>query len=434
MAGAGTRLFEAGAILTANQVNTYLMDQVVSRFADASARDAAYGNANQPSLAEGRICYLDSTNKVYIYTGSAWEEIGSQIEAGEVGTTEIANSAVTTDKINDSAVTTAKIADGTIVNADINASAAIALSKLATGTQGTVVLHNSSGVPTATALSGDVTVTNAGVTAISSGVVINADINSAAAIALSKLASGTSAQVVLANSSGVPTYTTISGDVTVTNTGVTAIGSGKVTSDMIADGAIVNADINASAAIALSKLASGTSAQVVLANSSGVPTYTTISGDIAISNTGVATIQANSVALGTDTTGNYMSDITAGTGLTVTHTAGEGSTATVALAGYSFNTSSVAYTLAASDNNKVVESTASSAIDITVPPYSSVPFAAGSEIVVFQRGAGKVRILAGSGVTILSTPGNYLRAQYSGATLVNRDTNIWLLFGDLSAS
>lgn len=434
MAGAGTRLFEAGAILTANQVNTYLMDQVVSRFADASARDAAYGNANQPSLAEGRICYLDSTNKVYIYTGSAWEEIGSQIEAGEVGTTEIANSAVTTDKINDSAVTTAKIADGTIVNADINASAAIALSKLATGTQGTVVLHNSSGVPTATALSGDVTVTNAGVTAISSGVVINADINSAAAIALSKLASGTSAQVVLANSSGVPTYTTISGDVTVTNTGVTAIGSGKVTSDMIADGAIVNADINASAAIALSKLASGTSAQVVLANSSGVPTYTTISGDIAISNTGVATIQANSVALGTDTTGNYMSDITAGTGLTVTHTAGEGSTATVALAGYSFNTSSVAYTLAASDNNKVVESTASSAIDITVPPYSSVPFAVGSEIVVFQRGAGKVRILAGSGVTILSTPGNYLRAQYSGATLVNRDTNIWLLFGDLSAS
>lgn len=434
MAGAGTRLFEAGAILTANQVNTYLMDQVVSRFADASARDAAYGNANQPSLAEGRICYLDSTNKVYIYTGSSWEEIGSQIEAGEVGTTEIANSAVTTDKINDSAVTSAKIADGTIVNADINASAAIALSKLATGTQGTVVLHNSSGVPTATALSGDVTVTNAGVTAISSGVVVNADINAAAAIALSKLASGTSAQVVLANSSGVPTYTTLSGDVTVSDSGVTAIGSGKVTSAMIADGAIVNADINASAAIALSKLASGTSAQVVLANSSGVPTYTTISGDIAISNTGVATIQANSVALGTDTTGNYMSDITAGTGLTVTHTAGEGSTATVALAGYSFNTSSVAYTLAASDNNKVVESTASAAIDITVPPYSSVPFAVGSEIVVFQRGAGKVRILAGSGVTILSTPGNYLRAQYSGATLVNRDTNIWLLFGDLSAS
>lgn len=42
-----------------------------------------------------------------------------------------------------------------------------------------------------------------------------------------------------------------------------------------------------------------------------------------------ATIAANSVALGTDTTGNYMSGITAGTGITVSHTAGEGSTATI---------------------------------------------------------------------------------------------------------
>lgn len=40
---------------------------------------------------------------------------------------------VGTDSITDSAVTSGKIADGTIVNADINASAAIALSKLATG-------------------------------------------------------------------------------------------------------------------------------------------------------------------------------------------------------------------------------------------------------------------------------------------------------------
>lgn len=40
MAGAGVRLFTAGSILTASQVNDYLMDQAVCRFADASARDA----------------------------------------------------------------------------------------------------------------------------------------------------------------------------------------------------------------------------------------------------------------------------------------------------------------------------------------------------------------------------------------------------------
>jgi hypothetical protein len=116
-----------------------------------------------------------------------------------------------------------------------------------------------------------------------------------------------------------------------TGTVVTTGDTGSVTSTMIVDGTIVNTDINASASIALSKLASGTSAQVVIANSSGVPTYTTLSGDVTISDTGVASIAANSVALGTDTTGNYMADVSAGTGITVTHTVGEGSTATVAV-------------------------------------------------------------------------------------------------------
>jgi hypothetical protein len=47
--------------------------------------------------------------------------------------------------------------------------------------------------------------------------------------------------------------------------------------------------------------------------------------------TGSAVIQANSVALGTDTTGNYMTDASGGTGVTITHTPAEGSTATIAI-------------------------------------------------------------------------------------------------------
>lgn len=43
------------------------------------------------------------------------------------------------------------------------------------------------------------------------------------------------------------------------------------------------------------------------------------------------TIEPNSVVLGTDTVGNYMVDLTAGTGVTVTHTAGEASIATIAI-------------------------------------------------------------------------------------------------------
>jgi len=52
----------------------------------------------------------------------------------KVKTGSISDSAVTSDKINNSAVTSAKIVDGTIVNADINACAAIASSKLTVDT------------------------------------------------------------------------------------------------------------------------------------------------------------------------------------------------------------------------------------------------------------------------------------------------------------
>ena len=112
-----------------------------------------------------------------------------------------------------------------IVNADVSATAAIAHTKLASITAGQVLLGNGSNVPTATALSGDVTVNSSGVTAIGSGVIVDADINASAAIDLSKLATG-----------ALPTAITVA-------------------SANLVDGTIVNADINASAAIADTKLA-----------------------------------------------------------------------------------------------------------------------------------------------------------------------------------
>ena len=51
------------------------------------------------------------------------------------------------------------------------------------------------------------------------------------------------------------------------------------------------------------------------------------------------TVQINSITLGTDTTGNYMSDLTQGTGVTITHTPSEGSNATIAI-GQAVGTSS----------------------------------------------------------------------------------------------
>jgi sporulation protein YlmC with PRC-barrel domain len=193
MAGAGVTVFTAGSQLLASDVNTYLMDQVVAYFADVTARTNAFIGAGAPTLSPGRVCYLFSDNKLYVYNNTnEWQEIGAQLDDSEVTTAKINNLAVTEAKLADNSVTSAKILDGTIVNADINASAGIALSKLAAGTIGTVVLHNASGVPTATALSGDVTISSSGVTAISSDAIVNADVNSSAAIAYSKLNLATS--------------------------------------------------------------------------------------------------------------------------------------------------------------------------------------------------------------------------------------------------
>jgi hypothetical protein len=280
MAGAGVRLFTAGSVLTASQVNAYLMDQTIGRFADSAARDAAFGGLGEPSLSEGRVCYLDSDNKLYLYDGSTWVEIGAQIETGEVTEDKIATGAVTVDKLGTGAVTSAKILDGTIVNADINASAAVALSKLASGTAGQLVVHNASGVPTATTVTGDVTITSGGVTAIASGAIVNADVSASAAIELSKLATSTAGNIIVYNSSGVPTAVAETGDVTIDASGVTSISTGV----------IVNADINASAAIALSKLATSTAGNIIVYNSSGVPTAVAETGDITISDTGVTAI------------------------------------------------------------------------------------------------------------------------------------------------
>ena len=70
MAGAGAKLFNSGDVLTAAQVNTYLMDQTIMTFASTTARDAAFGGAGEPTLAEGMFAYTSDTNTLWLYTGS----------------------------------------------------------------------------------------------------------------------------------------------------------------------------------------------------------------------------------------------------------------------------------------------------------------------------------------------------------------------------
>jgi hypothetical protein len=70
----------------------------------------------------------------------------------------------------------ASVVRGGLVNADIDAAAAIAHTKLANITAGRVLLGNASNAPTATELTGDVTVSSTGVTSIAANAVVTADI------------------------------------------------------------------------------------------------------------------------------------------------------------------------------------------------------------------------------------------------------------------
>jgi len=90
------------------------------------------------------------------------------------------------------------------------------------------------------------------------------------------------------------------------------------------------------------------------------------------------------------------------------------------------------YTLALTDNGRLVTLSNASAITLTVPLNSSVAFATGAVVNIQQIGAGQVTVAGASGVTVTGT-GTKLRTQYSAAALVKTGTDSWTLIGDLSA-
>jgi|DEB0MinimDraft_10_1074344.scaffolds.fasta_scaffold39602_2 hypothetical protein len=68
----GFKDFAPGDILTAADVDDYLMRQAVMRFADASARTTALSGV----LVEGMMSYLKDTDAVEVYDGTSWVAVG----------------------------------------------------------------------------------------------------------------------------------------------------------------------------------------------------------------------------------------------------------------------------------------------------------------------------------------------------------------------
>jgi hypothetical protein len=70
-AGLGFKTFTTGEVLTAGDVNGYLM-QGINVFANATARDAAI-----TSPQEGQFAYTKDNNSLWYYSGSAWVASGA---------------------------------------------------------------------------------------------------------------------------------------------------------------------------------------------------------------------------------------------------------------------------------------------------------------------------------------------------------------------
>jgi hypothetical protein len=290
-----------------------------------SAPNATPASGGTAGNSKGEL-WLDSTNNDYslkTWDGSAWREI---------------------------VVTSAMIKDGTVVNADISASAAIGLSKLATG-----------------ALPSGITVASSNIV---DGTIVNADINASAAIVDTKLAtistagkvsnsattatsSNTANAIVTRDASGNFTAGTItanlSGNVTGNLTGTaSAIADNTVTSAKIVDGAIVNADINASAGIVDTKLATISTAGKVSNSATTATNANTASAIVARDGSGnfsagtiTATLSGSATALNTSNTyqvGAVGVGTAAGTG-TVVDVAGRYAQTVVAVGALDINCS-----------------------------------------------------------------------------------------------
>jgi hypothetical protein len=170
---------------------------------------------------------------------------------------------------------------------------------------------------------------------------------------------------------------------------------------MILDGTILDADINASAAIAQSKI-SGLSTSLGLKANLADPTFT---GTVTVGAAGVAFTDGTQTKEGVPSRTTILSK-------------------------------TADYTLAAlTERDNMIEFNSSSPIALSVPTDATLNFPIGTTIDLLRVGTGTVTIgaVTPATTTINATPGFKLRAQWSSATLMKRAANTWVLLGDLMA-
>ena len=123
---------------------------------------------------------------------------------------------------------------------------------------------------------------------------------------------------------------TISGKALGTNLDDLTIGNGLAASSAYNGSAARTAEVGAGTHITVNANDVAVNTTTLITAISG-SILSTITGDVVVSALGVSTIQANSVALGTDTTGDYVQNLGTGTGVTIGSNTGEASQPTIAV-------------------------------------------------------------------------------------------------------
>ena len=110
MAGLGRKVFTAGEVLTAANVQDYLQDQAVMVFAGTAARGSAIGTAT-----EGMVTYLADSNEITVYDGSAWQQVypvsGASVNSITTAYTAVAGDENDTIYVSGTAAVTVTVPD-----------------------------------------------------------------------------------------------------------------------------------------------------------------------------------------------------------------------------------------------------------------------------------------------------------------------------------
>ena len=260
-------------------------------FASPPSRQCTYtaGDVISPS------CVTSNEDVMYEYMQGGVDTYSD----GSITTDDILNGTISSNDMGSNAIASANITNGTIVNEDVNASAAIDFSKLGTLTSGNLLIGSAGGVPTSTAMSGDVAIVAAGTTTIQANAVVLGTDSSGNYIAT--LADSGNSTVTVANSGTESAAATLN-VIDVNCTG--CLGPTEIA-------ALTTADLSATAAITFAQLAALTDGNILVWNSSNVAVSVNPSGDVDVSNAGAFTVQDNSVdgtdiALGSDAIGDVL--------------------------------------------------------------------------------------------------------------------------------